>query len=135
MSMNKAAQVNAVALHLQGVMSMLEDFFDALVGKGQHNIVLVVGSGDVSQYIANRDRALSIEVLQGLLGRWSVGLPDTLPGDSTPGETKSFEFLLNEFQRAVLKYGTSSQASIDTRTELLNYVGRIVAESNRKAAP
>jgi hypothetical protein len=133
--MNNAAQVNAVALHLQGVMTMLDDFFDALVGRGQHNLVLVVGAGDVSQYIANRDRALSVELLSGLLARWKVELPDTLPGASTPGDTRGFEYLLNEFERAVRKYGPGSTSHRDTRLELVNHVGRLVAEINRKPSP
>lgn len=133
--MNKAEQVNAVALHLPGVMNMLCDFFDAAVGRNQHNIVLVVGAGDVSQYVANRDRALSIDLLTGLLARWNVGLPDTLPGETSPGDTRAFELLLNEFERAVRKYGRGSTAHRDTRLELLNHVGRLVAEINRKAVP
>jgi hypothetical protein len=38
--MSKELQVNAVALHLQGVMSMLVDFFDALVGPGHPTVRL-----------------------------------------------------------------------------------------------
>jgi hypothetical protein len=131
-TMSKDDQVNAVALHLQGVMSMLCDFFDALVGPGQHNLVLVVGAGDESQYIGNRDRAHGIKVLSGVLARWKVDLADRLPGEASPADTRGFELLLNEFQRAVLKYGTASEAARLARQELLNHVGRITAEGNRK---
>jgi hypothetical protein len=131
-TMSKDNQVNAVALHLQGVMSMLVDYFDALVGPGQHNLVLVVGAGDQAQYVANRERAHSVEVLSGLLARWKVDLADRLPGETSPAGTRAFELLLNEFQRAALKYGSTGDATRLARQEMLNYVGQIVAESNRR---
>lgn len=129
--MKKADQVNAVALALPDLMDSLDSFFDRMVGNGQHNIVLVVGAGDESQYIANRNRALSIDVLTGLLARWKLGLPDTLPGAASVGDTRAFEYLLNTMERAGQSPSPHEAGYGAARLEVLRYVGELIAKGNR----
>lgn len=129
--MNKNDQITAVALALSPVMTGLDKFFDKLVGDGQHNIVLVVGAGNEAQYIANRQRALSIELLTGLLARWKVGMPDTLPGAASPGDTRAFEYLLNTMELAGKSESLSAAGYGLARLEVLRYVGELIAKGNR----
>lgn len=125
--MKKDDQVNAVALSMQTVMGMLNQFYDAMVGRGQHEVVLLVGAGDVVQFSANTRRDRSVLMLQDLLARWSIGMPDTLPGEQTPGDTRAFEYLLNEFEKAI----RNGHDHIAARGEVVAYVGRLIAAGNR----
>lgn len=128
MDATKDHKVNAVALSLQSVMDEISSFYDSLVGEGQHNIILLVGAGDVEQYAANVPRERGIDSLKSLLGRWSVDLPDTLPDASTPGNTRAFEYLLNEFAEQVR---TSGPDLATTRANVVKHVGELVAQVNR----
>lgn len=132
--MKKSDQVNAVAIHMQGVMGMIDDFYNVLVGPGQHELILVVGAGDVVQYASNATRGRGVRMLTDLLGRWSVGLPDTLPGERSLGDTKAFEYLLNSFEKAAQAEKPADHDYAAHRTELLNYVGGLIAEINRLKA-
>lgn len=138
--MNNQDKANAVALSMQTVMAGLQDFFDGLVGKGQNNIVLVVGAGDVEQYISNRDRAAGVATLQALLARWNAGVPDRLPGEATPGDLRPFTHLLAELERC-LGDDTMGRPHLDprlttdmARDNLLAYVGEQVAKAARTGA-
>lgn len=134
----KEREANAVALSLQAVMGMVNDFFDALVGKGRHNIVLVVGAGDVEQYISNRDRAAGVKTLQSLLARWNAGVPDRLPGEATAGDLAPFRHLLCELERT-LGEDARGVPHIDprlttdmARDNLMAYVGEQIAKAARQ---
>ena len=130
--MIKRDQVNAVALTLQDVMASLDGYYDRLVGPGQHNLVLVVGAGDVSQYIANRDRKLSTELLKGLLERWKVDLPDVLP-ETVTADMRPFTYLLNAFEAALTHPDPASQDLKNKRIEVLDYVGRQMISARGRA--
>jgi hypothetical protein len=127
----KADRINAVALTMQGVMAGLVDFYDDAVGAGQHNIVLIVNAGDTSQYVANTERPQAIGMMQGVLARWSLGMPDTMPGESAPGDTRAFEYLLNEFVAELKRSGTEMNTS---RANLVAHAGSLVAQANRRRA-
>lgn len=128
MNITKNMKVNAVALTLQKIMVGLDEFYDGIVGKGQHNIILVVGAGDVEQYVANVPRERGIAALQSLFARWSVDLPNTLPDASTPGNTRAFEYLLNEFAEQVRTNGPDLAT---TGANVVKHVGELVAQVNR----
>jgi len=132
--MNKRDQVNAVALNLQRVMSAISAAFDALVGRGQHNIILVVGAGDVAQYASNVPRDAGVATLQDLLARWKVGLPDTLPGETTPADIRPFEYLLNAMEASARAADPAAANYAANRAEVLAYVGELLAKSRRTAA-
>lgn len=98
-------------------MGMLEDFFDALVGKGQHNVILLVCAGDVEQYISNTSRERGVASLKGLLARWQAGVPDALP--ETPiGSTPELELLLDELVAAARGTAPGGPDVDDARREL-----------------
>lgn len=133
----KDRDAQAVALHLQSVMGMVHDFFDALVGKGRHNIVLVVGAGDVEQYISNRGREEGTKTLQSLLARWKADVPDRLPGEVIPGDLAPFRHLLAELVRT-LGEDARGVPHVDprltadmARENLMAYVGEQVAKATR----
>ena len=128
--MTKDQQVNAVALRLKGVMGELHSFFDKLVGIGQHNIVLMVGAGDVVQFVSNTERAQSVVMIRDLLARWTIGLPDTLPGEASPVDTRAFEYLLNELE-ATGKPGGNSSHYPHARAELIGYVSGLIGKAAR----
>lgn len=132
--MKKADQVNAVALSMQRVMGCISDLFNDLVGAGQHEIILLVGAGDVVQFCANTPRPRSVLMLQDLLARWSVGLPDTLPGETSAGDTRAFEYLLNDFEQASQSAEPHKHDYAAKRKELLTYVGELIAKGNRSGA-
>jgi hypothetical protein len=138
--MTNDEKANAVALSLQTVMHGLHQFFDALVGKGQHNIVLVVGAGDVEQYISNRDRDVGAETLRSLLARWNAGVPDRLPGEVEPGDLAPARHLLAELERCLnedargLPHLDKRLTTQMARDNLLAYVGEQIAKANRGSA-
>lgn len=121
--MKKADQVNKVALHLPNVMEMLDGFFDALVGRGQHNIILLVGAGDVEQYVANVPRARGIASLQSLLARWKIDAPDVLP--ETPRSNAELELLINDLEKVVAGRGAEGATIEAARDNLRLYVERV----------
>lgn len=135
--MTNDEKVNAVALSLQTVMGGLQDFFDGLVGSGRHNIVLVVGAGDVVQYVSNRDRAAGIATLLSLLARWNANIPDRLPGEVTAGDLQPFAHLLAELERCLIEdiHGIphlDPRLTTDfARANLMAYVGEQVAKASR----
>jgi len=128
---------NAVALSMQTVMGIVSGLYDRLVGAGQHNIVLVVGVGDVEQYISNRDRAAGIATLQALLARWNAGVPDRLPGEVSAGDLGPFRHLLCELERTLnedargLPHLDPRLTTSMARANLLDYVGEQVAKASR----
>lgn len=134
----KDREAAAVALHLKSVMGIVSSFFDELVGRGRHNIVLVVGAGDVEQYISNVTREQGIHTVQSLLARWNAGLPDHMPGEVAPGDLRPFCHLLAELERTI---GEDARGvpHIDprlttdmARTNLMTYVGELVAKAQRQ---
>ncbi|MBT2326065.1 hypothetical protein J7E62_27425 [Variovorax paradoxus] len=129
--MRKEQQVNAVALAMQGLLSAVDAAVTQIIGSNQHNIVLVIGCADVSQYAANVPRPAGIELLKGLLARWHLGMDDVLPGEVEQSDTRAFEYLLNAFEQASQ---APEPAKLDygyRRKELLNYVGRLEAKAKR----
>ncbi len=136
--MTNYEKANAVALSMQAVMGIVHSFFDRLVGAGQHNIVLVVGAGNVEQYISNLDRATGVATLQSLLARWNAGVPDRLPGEAAPGDLRPFAHLLIELERCIGEDARGA-AHLDPRLEikmaranLMAYIGEQIAKANRK---
>lgn len=119
---------NCIALSLQPLMAALEAKYDHDIGRGQHNIILLVGGGNSVQFVANCERIKSIKLLQALLARWSLGLPDTMPGEVTKADTRAFEYLLNEFEIAVRADGADSIAA---RRAVVDYVGEAIAMGKR----
>lgn len=138
--MTNHEKANAVALSMQTVMRGLQGFFDGLVGKGQHNIVLVVGVGDIEQYISNRDGAAGRATLQALLARWNANVPDRLPGEAMPCDLAPTRHLLAEFERCIdedargVPHLDPRLTTDNARQNLLNYVGEQVAKANRGGA-
>lgn len=126
-------QINAVALAMKPLMGMLDSAVTDLIGTDQHNIVLVIGCANVSQYASNAPRSAGAELLQDLLARWKLGMPDVLPGEQTPGNTRAFEYLLNSFEQASQAPEPAKLDYANRRAELLAYVGRL--ESIAKRVP
>lgn len=135
--MTNDEKANAVALSMQTVMGGIHRFFDSLVGNGQHNIVLVVGAGNVEQYISNRDRAVGVATLQALLARWNAGVPDRLPGEVSAGDLRPFAHLLAELERCLTEdiHGVPHLdlrlTTDNARANLMAYVGELVAKAVR----
>lgn len=135
--MTNDEKANAVALSMQPLMTVVHTFLDDLVGKGQHNIVLVVGAGDVEQYISNRDRAAGVATLLSLLARWNANVPDRLPGEVTAGDLQPFAHLLAELERCLIEdiHGIphlDPRLTTDfARANLMAYVGEQVAKAAR----
>lgn len=125
--MTNNEKVTAVALHLQPTIGMLNSFFDGMVGRGQHELILLVGAGDNVQFASNTKRERSVLMLQDLLARWSIGMPDTMPDEVTSGNLKPFEYLLNEWAAAP----SGSAAQKFARSNLDQYVGGMVAKVAR----
>lgn len=127
-----------VAASLQTMMSMLDTYFDALVGENKHNIVLVVNAGDVSQYISNLGREQGMKTIQSLLARWGAGVPDILV-EATPGDLGPTRHLLAELERCLnedargLPHVDPRLTTEDARENLLAYVGEQVAKASRGA--
>lgn len=138
--MTNDEKANAVALSMQPLMTVVHTFLDDLVGKGQHNVVLVVGAGDVEQYISNRDRAAGVATLRALLARWNAGVPDRLPGEATPGDLRPFMHLLAEFERCLgddamgRPHLDPRLTTANARQNLLDYVGEQVGKASRNGA-
>lgn len=130
-AMTKDQQINAVALSMKPLMGMLDATVTKLIGTNQHNIVLVIGCGDVSQYVSNAPRPAGAALLQDLLARWNLGMPDVLPGEHTPGDTRAFEYLLNSFEQASQAPEPAKLDYKNRRAELLAYVGRLESIAKR----
>lgn len=139
--MTNDEKANRVALSMQTVMGILDEYFNQLVGRGQHNIILVVGAGDVEQYISNRDRAAGTASLRSLLARWNAGVPDRLPGEATPGDLRPFAHLLAELERCIgedargVPHVDPRLTTDCAREQLMSYVGEQVAKAKRNGAP
>lgn len=138
--MTPGERVNRVSLALQGTMAALVAFFAEQLGGDQFaHLVLVVACDSHVQYIANRDdRAVSTRMLRDLLGRWAVGLPDTLP-ENISSAGAAFEYLLREFEANAAKAAAGDTDALDQqqsrRAELVGYVAQLLGELNRfKAA-
>jgi hypothetical protein len=129
--MKKEQQVNAVAMAMQSLMTFLDGSVTQLIGTNQHNIVLVIGCADVSQYASNVTREYGIGVLKDLLARWQVGIDDVLPGEVSQSDTRAFEYLLNAFEQASQAPEPAKLDYANRRLELLNYVGRLEAKARR----
>lgn len=135
--MTNDEKANAFALSMQTVMGIVSGLYDRLEGAGQHNIVLVVGAGNIEQYISNRDRAAEVATLQSLLARWNAGVPDRLPGEATPGDLRPFTHLLAELERCLTEdiYGVPHLdprlTTDNARQNLLHYVGEQIAKASR----
>lgn len=127
-------KVNAVAGTMQLFMGSIDSAYSELVGAGQHELILLVGAGNVVQYVSNTNRQRGVLMLQDLLARWSLGFPDRMPGEQTPGDVRPFEYLLNKFESAAQADKPAEHDYAARRTELLNYVGGLVAENNRLKA-
>ncbi len=132
--MNKDRQINAVAMAMQMLISAIDEAVTRLIGSNQHNIVLVIGCADVSQYGSNMKRGDAIPLLKDLLTRWQVGMDDVLPGEVTPGNTAAFEYLLRQVEEAAKHPDPASLDHASRRGELLAYVGRLEAKAKRGAA-
>lgn len=138
--MTNNEKANRVALSMQTIMRGLQGFFDGLVGKGQHNIVLVVSAGDVEQYISNLDRDAGVKTLQGLLARWNAGVPDRLPGEVSASDLAPTRHLLAELERCLnedargLPHVDKRLTTQMARNNLLTYVGEQVAKASRSGA-
>jgi hypothetical protein len=130
--LSKPQQVNAVALAMQPLLDEIDAAVTRLIGHPQHNIVLVIGCADVSQYAANVPRPAGVDMLKGLLARWHLGMEDVLPGSITPGDTQAFEYLLNSFEEAAKASDGEAMDYANRRLDLLNYVGGLVAKGNRQ---
>lgn len=123
-------KVNAVALNLQGLMNGLDQKVSRLVGVNQHNIILVIGAGNVSQYASNNTRDRGVKCLRDLFARWQLDLPEVLPGERSKADTRAFEYLLQQYDEAV-------QAGEDVdacRVELVGYVSGLLSTINRSKA-
>lgn len=131
--MTNDQKINAVAVNMRLLMTFLDRKVTELIGTPQHNIVLVIGCCDVSQYAANMPRAASVELLKDLLARWQLGMDDVLPGEVSPGSTQAFEYLLNSMELA----GQASEPALcgyhSKRSEVLAYVARLEAKARRVA--
>lgn len=132
--MNEAQQVNAVAMAMQGLVEGIDSFVTQLIGTNQHNIVLVVGCCNVSQYGANIERAAGKALLLDLFTRWQLDMPDVKPGEVSPGDTRAFEYLLAQHEEALQADDPTQFDHANRRLELLNYVGRLEALAKRGAA-
>lgn len=138
--MTNDEKANAVALSMQIVMGFVDKFFDDLVGRGQHNIVLIVGAGNVEQYISNRERAAGVATLQSLLARWNAGVPDRMPGEATPGDLRPFAHLLAELERCLgedargVPHVDARLTTDMARANLMDYVGEQIAKGRRQGS-
>lgn len=79
--MNARDKINHVSAALQPLASVVEEFFDNIVGPGQSVFILVIGTnigdkGSVLQYVSNTDRVQGSELLIDLLERWKTGKAD-----------------------------------------------------------
>lgn len=129
-AMTDDEKVNAVALHFRGLMNGLDQKVSRLVGAGQHNIILVIGAGNSSQFGSNVPRERSIRLLRDLFARWQVGLPDLLPGERSKMDTRAFEYLLQLYDEA-MQTGEDVAAC---RGELVGYVSGLLSTINRSKA-
>lgn len=132
--MIKHQQINAVAMAMKSLIGALDEAVTGLIGSTQHNIVLVIGCADVSQYASNMKRGDAIPLLKDLLARWHVGIDDVLPGEVTPGDTTAIEYLLRQVEEAARHPDPASLDYANRRGELLAYVGRLEAKAKRGAA-
>lgn len=131
MSLSSAERVNAVALCMQGFIQGLDQKVTRLIGDDQHEIILIIGAGDVQQYASNTTRDRGIEAIRDLFMRWSLGLPQRMPGEVQPAQTEGFEYLLSLLEKAIAEKSTDTAAH---RENLVTYVGQLLAEVNRSRA-
>jgi hypothetical protein len=124
-------RVNLVALNMQAVLEFLTDYYGVLLGRGRTDVLLLVGCDDVVQYGSNCERQHSQRLLQDMLARWSLGLPDSMPAESTPGDTRPFEYLLNAMELAGQADNPAAAGYGPARKAVLDYVGDLVGKANR----
>lgn len=130
--MKPADQINTVATLLPTLIQEMDAVLSEVLETRDHNIVLLIGVADMQQYAANIPREAGIDQLKGLLGRWQVGLADSLPGEVASGDTQPFEYLLTDMEHQATYTKPPTPEYQIRRRELINYVGRLVAMSNRK---
>jgi len=130
---NRADQVNAVALQLPGIIGALDRLMTETIESSAHNIVLVIGCGDVSQYAANVPRVQGEKLLLDLFTRWKLGMPEVLPEITTHGaDVTLFAYMLDTFSDLVRTSEKGSAELVAARADLLDHVGRLQASANRK---
>lgn len=125
-------QINAIALNLQGLINGLDQRVSRLVGKNQHEIILVIGCADQSQYASNSTRERGIKALSDLYARWKLNLPEVMPGEVGEADTAGFQYLLALLETAIATGDT--QDAKWHRANLIAYVGQLAAEVNRSRA-
>ena len=74
--------VVALSLGLQSLASDLGKRLIEMTGERQ-NFMLIVGSGNVVQYVSNTPRESCLELILGLIAHWAEGEPD-VPAHENP---------------------------------------------------
>lgn len=129
--MNTNPQLNLVALSLPAMRGFLVEYYGDLIGQRQAGVLLLVAIGDQVQYVSNCEQPQAARMLQDLLARWHLGLPDTMPGESTPGDTRAFEYLLNTMELAGQAACPADAGYGAARKAVIAYVGDLVGKMNR----
>lgn len=108
------------------LMKALETTITNIVGSGEHNLIMVIGHLGVSQYVANIPRDEGKRILLDLFARWELNMEDLLPAQLVARDTGAFEYLLKQYDDAVLDVDGQADQAPFRRGELITFVSRLL---------
>lgn len=129
-----ARRANIVALNMTSILKGLDLILDDLLGTREHQIIVLLGAGDVVQYASTVPRKEATKMMEDLFARWNLEFDSYLPGERTPGKLDQFRYLLAKYEKA--KYPKhqepDAQDVANAKLQLEEYVGRLTSLEGRK---
>ena len=127
----KKSRVNRVAFGMQAMMGAVEKMVTSVAETDQHNVILIIGVGDVVQYASNCKREDMKQVLTDLFERWQLALPEVKGQDRQAliqsENLHQFNYLMNKF---VASLSDDPLNIKHNREELSIYVAGILRDLN-----
>jgi hypothetical protein len=71
-----------LSVELQAIATLMEEWLQVITGQ-RCGFVLLFSIDDVTQYVANVERAEGVDLIRGLLERWEAGRAD-IPAHYNP---------------------------------------------------